>query len=281
MKIPLRIPFVSTLWVAILATSAGEAPASGPSPVASIMDTLVVPEFIPPVRAAPKQVPAMRIDAATTVPAANGKTLTILRGEASTLPDLPPKPEPTPVVRRPRTVDDELRATYRRRHSLNFGATVYDQRVSLVRWQHPDTGASYEALCGFDIGLIAGLGRFVRGGENYSVMLMCSRIDTTRPRKIPLPNMPALSAVTAGSITYLKGDPADTIGTAPVTLVKELIANEKSRLEIFQADLARHHAARAAWEKANPEPPRDETLWIRPHRGSRYLAEPKPEAGAR
>lgn len=281
MKNPLPTSIVAASLVATLAAYAGEALPSVAPPVARITDPLVVPEFIPPVRVAPKQVPSIRIDAATTVPSANGNTLTILRGEASSLPDLPPKSEPTPVIQRLRTVDDELRETFRRRHSLNFGATVYDHRVSLVRWQHPDTGEAYEALCGFDIGLIAGLGRFVRGGENYTVMLMHSRIDTTRPRKIPLPNVPAISKVTAGTITYLKGDPADAIGTGPVTLVNELIANESSRLGIFQADLARHHAARAAWEKANPEPPRDETLWIRPHRGSRYLANPNPETRTR
>jgi hypothetical protein len=64
-------------------------------------------------------------------------------------------------------------------------------------------------------------------------------------------------------------------------MIRELIANEKSRLEIFQADLERHRKARAAWEKANPVPPRDETFWIRPHRGSRYFAEPAPGARAR
>ncbi len=281
MKSLLRKLLVAASLGAASAATAGDPIASGMSPIASIPDSLAVREFTPPVPVVPKQVPAMRIDAATTVPAAHGKTLTILRGEASTLPDLPPKPEPKPVVQRPRTADDVARETYRRRHSLNFGATIYDRRASVIRWNHPDTNEPYEALCGFDIGLIAGLGRFVRGGENYSVMLMHSRIDTTRSRKIPLPNLPDLAAVTADSITYLKGDPADAIGTAPVTLVKELIANEKTRLQIFQADLASHQAARAAWEKAHPEPPRDETIWIRPHRGSRYLADPKPEARAR
>ena len=64
-------------------------------------------------------------------------------------------------------------------------------------------------------------------------------------------------------------------------MIRELIANEKSRLEIFQADLERHRKARAAWEKANPVPPRDETFWIRPHRGSRYLMETVPAENAR
>lgn len=255
------------------------APASPSSTLASIRHSLDVPEFTPPESAAPKQVPAMRIDAATTVPAANGKTLTILRGEASTLPDIPLPPESRPIVQRVRTPEDEAREKYRRRHTLLLGATVYDHRVSLVRWQHPDKPLeSYEALCGFDVGLLAGIGSFVRNGESYSVMLMHSHLDTTRLRKAGRANLPDLSSVAPNSIRFTKGDPADAIGTAPAVLVKELIANEKTRIQIFQADLARHHAARTAWEKANPEPPRDETIWIRPHRGSRYLADPKPEA---
>ncbi len=274
-----RLPLVTAfLAVFVPLRMHGEQLPGPPSALASIPDSLAVPEFTPPAPAAPKELPAMRIDAATTVPAAHGKTLTIIRGEASTLPNLPPKTEPKPVVQRQRTTDDLARETYRRRHFLNLGATVYDRRASVIRWNHPDTNEAYEALCGFDISLITGLGRFARGGENYSVMLIHTRIDTTRPRKFPLPNLPDLSSVTENSITYLKGDPSDAIGTAPVTLVKELITHEKTRLQIFQADLARHHAARAAWEKAHPEPPRDETIWIRPHRGSRYLADPKPEA---
>lgn len=281
MTLPLRKFLVAASLAAASAVIAGEALPSSQPTVASIPDSLAVAEFTPPAPIAPKEVPAMRIDAATTVRAANGKNLTILLGEASTLPDLPAKPESMPVVPRVRTADDAAREIFRRRHSLNFGATIYDRRASVVRWQHPDTGEAYEALCGFDIGLIAGLGRFVRGDENYSVMLMHSRIDTTRPRKVHLPNVANLAAVSADSITYLKGDPTDPIGIFPITLVKELIANEKSRLEIFQADLARHQSARVAWEKANPEPPRDETLWIRPHRGSRYLADPNPEGRTR
>lgn len=216
----------------------------------------------------------MRVDARTTVPASNGKTLTILRGEASTLPDIPPPPEPPPVVKRQRTAEELAREKYRRRHSIHLSATVYDHKVSVVRWQHPDTLSQYEAVCGFDVGLLAGIGRFTRDGENYDLMLMHSAIDTTRFRNAGIRRFPDHSAVEENSIRIFKGEPGDTVGTAPVTLIKELITNEKGRLKIFQADLARQQAARAAWDKVNPLPPRDETFWIRPHRGSRYLTQP-------
>ena len=223
----------------------------------------------------------MRVDATTTVPTDNGKTLTILRGEPSTLPDIPSPPEPPPVVKRERTADDLAREIYRRRHSIHLGATVYDHRVSAVRWLHPDTREPYEAICGFDVGLLAGIGRIARKGENYNVMLLHSGIDTKHPGNLGLRGFPEHSAVADGSIRFLKGEAGDPVGTAPIRLIKELLANEKTRLVIFQADLERHRRARAAWEKANPVPLREETFWIRPHRGSRYLAEPAPGTNAR
>ncbi len=223
----------------------------------------------------------MRIEAATAVSTANGRTLTILRGEPSRLPDIPPRPEPPLLVLRERTPEDLAREVYRRRHSIQLSATVYDRRVSIVRWQHPDTREPYEAICGFDVGLLAGIGRFVRNGENYNLMLLHTVIDTQRARNPGLRAFPDHSGVANGSIRFMKGDPENLLGATPIHLIEELLANEKTRLETFQADLERYRDARKAWEKANPVPPRDETFWIRPHRGSRYLAQLVPAKDAR
>ena len=51
--------------------------------------------FVPP--PPPKEVPPMRVDAATTRQLPTHQ-ITVLRGEASTLPDIPPPPEPKPFV---------------------------------------------------------------------------------------------------------------------------------------------------------------------------------------
>jgi hypothetical protein len=77
-------------------------------------------EFTPP--PPPKAVPAMQVEAATTRSLATHR-ITILRGEASTLPDIPPPPDPKPPVRG---------APGEPRYVLSFGATVYDHRVSQV-----------------------------------------------------------------------------------------------------------------------------------------------------
>ena len=246
-----------------------------------ITDSLAVPAFTPPAQIIPKEVPAMRIDAAVTVTGKSGRTLTVIRGEASTLPDIPEPPQPRPSVPRLRTEQDLEREAYHRRHTLQVGATVFDHRISVVHWRHPDTGEAYEAVCGFDLGLLAGTGRFVSGGEDYSLMLMHSNYSTRHLQHLTAGMFAKLPDVPADSITFLKGNPKDTGGTAPITLLKDLIISEKSRLITYREDRARHEQAAAEWEKANPVVPRDETIWLRPHRGSRYLANPNPEAVAR
>ena len=243
--------------------------------------SLEVPDFIPPAPPAVEKVPEMRVDSSITVPAGSSRTLTLLRGEASTLPDLPPPPVVQAREPRPLSPEEIARNIYHRRHSFNFGATVYDHRTSYVQWHHPDTGEFYEAVCGFDIGLLAGIGRFVRDGESYDFMLISSNIDTAAIRRIVRSYVPRFPDIPANSILILKGDRNDPVGIAPITLLKDLIACEKDRLVTYQEDRLRYQKAAAAWEKAHPVPPRDETFWFRPHRGSRYLADPKPEAAIR
>ena len=242
---------------------------------------LELPAFTPPAPPVEKKVPAMRVDSAVTVPAKNSRTLTIIRGEASTLPDIPIPPEAILPEPRKLTPEELARIADHRRHTLQIGATVFDHRLSVVHWRHPDTGESYEAVCGFDIGLTAGIGEFVRDGETYSVMLMHSNYDTTRFRNAAARMFPNLPEVPSDTIIFTKGNPNDTVGTAPITGLKDLITNEKSRLTTYQEHRTRYQEAAAAWEKAHPVAPRDETVWLRPHRGSRYLANPKPEAAAR
>lgn len=246
-----------------------------------IPHALDVPAFTPPVPPVEKKVPAMRVDSAVTVPTENTRTLTILRGEASTLPDLPPPVVSKPHVARDLTPEELEKQKLWRRQQLNLGVTIYDHRVSVIRWHHPDTREFYEVICGFDVGLLAGTGRFVHMGKSYTLMLMHSHVDTTAIRRHAPRWLPNFSAVVADSITVVKGDPLDPVGMAPVHVVRDVIASEKSRLIPYQAARREHQQAAAAWQKAHPVAPRDETFWFKPHRGSRYLANPKPEAAAK
>ena len=259
---------------------------SGFGKTAKLSDTRIphsldVPIFIPPAPPVEKKIPPMRVDAAVTVPTKSARALTILRAEASKLPDLPPPAVSTPSVARELTLEEIERQKVRRRHQLNLGATIYDHRVSVIRWQHPDTQESYEAICGFDVGLLAGVGGLVHKDESYTLMLMLSLVDTTAIRRWPARGLPDFSSVVANSIIVVKGNPLDPVGITPVGVVGDVIASEKSRLIPYQAARREHQRAAAEWQKAHPVVPRDETFWFKPHRGSRYLADPKPEAAKR
>jgi hypothetical protein len=234
-----------------------------------IPDTLEVPAFIPPAPAVEKQVPVMRVDSRTSAPSTNSHTLTLIRGEASTLPDIPVPLKSEDRKTHELTPEETARHTKERRHFIQLGATVFDHRISQVHWTHPDTGEVYEAMCGFHIGLLGGVGQFVRNGENYQLSMMISPADSRLPE------------VPADSITFLKGDPEDPAGAGPIHWLRDLIAAEKVRLIRYQQDRLACQKAAAAWEKAHPPVPRDETFWLRPHRGSRYLADPKPEAATK
>lgn len=239
---------------------------------ASIPHDLAVPEFTPPSPPVVKPVPVMRVDSAIIIPTKNSRTLTLLRGEASTLPDIPPPPPAAPPqAKRELTPEEVASNTYNRRHWLSVGATIYDHRTSAVHWYHPDTGEQYEAVCGFDLGLLGGTGGFIHNSESYSLMLMYSSLDSAVLRRFARNYVPALPEVMPDSILIVKGNPQDPIGTAPITVLRDVIASERARLVTYQAARERYQAASAAWHKANPPIPRDETYWIRPHRGSRYL----------
>ncbi len=244
-----------------------------------IPHSLEVPSFVPPAPPVEKSVPVMRIDSAVTVPAAKSRTVTILRGEASDLPDIP---EPVVVAPRPPrqlTPEDLARQAEERRRRLNFNAEVYENGVSIIRWQHPDNGEPYQATCGFDVNLLAGLGQFTSDGKIYQLSFIppgVRPITRSRFSKLPVPKPPEAAPDT---ITLTRGNPNDPAGTATAILLRDLIATEKPRLTAYQEQRAIYQQAAAAWEKAHPVPPRDETIWFRPHRGSRYLANPTPEKG--
>lgn len=242
----------------------------GPARATFIPSSLVVQPFAPPAPPAPKLLPSCRVDASVTVRAAGSSTLTLARGEASTAPDLPSPPPPQPL-REPKepTPEQTARRLWHLRHNLNLGATVYDHRVSVVQWTDPANGTAYEAVCGFDIGLLAGVGGFVHEGERYSLMLFHSNIDTTAARLPANRRLIQRPEVAEGEIIIRKGGQADALN--PASLAGKVIAAEKDRLVAFQAAREAYRKESAAWTAAHPPVPQDETFIFRPHRGSRYL----------
>lgn len=61
-----------------------------------IPSPLEAPVFNPPAPPVGKKFAPMRVDSSIIVPAGNFRTITLIRGEASTLPDIPVPPKPIP-----------------------------------------------------------------------------------------------------------------------------------------------------------------------------------------
>ena len=239
-----------------------------------VPDSLQVAAFIPPAPVQRKPLPDIRIDSSITLPSTSGTTLTLQRGADSTLPELPlpPPPELAKSAQAP-TPEQLARQIDHWRHSIRLGASVYDHKVSEVHWTDQETKTPYQAICGFDIGLIAGIGRFVRDGEEYSVDLVHSDFSSANSRH-PTRKIPQVSA---GQILIIQGDPKAFYATAPLYFIQDVIASERERLLIYQSTRIQQQREAAAWAKANPPVPHDETFIFRPHRGSRYLTNSQPD----
>ncbi len=94
---------------------------------------------------------------------------------------------------------------------------------------------------------------------------------------------PANPDIPDGKIHITQGNPNDVKATLPVRLIQEIIASEKEHLLAYQAARLKYQQESAAWAAAHPPEAQDVTYIFRPHRGSRYLANPQPESkeGAR
>ncbi len=247
-----------------------------------IPQPLEVKPFTPPPPPVVKRLPAVRLEAAATFQSKNARSLTLQRGILSTEPDLPPPPPALPYVKPHDSTPEEIaQRIWQHRHNFNFGATIYDHKISRVSWTDQESLVRYEAVCGFDIGLLAGVGRFIHNGENYSFFLMHSDFDTTWERRLSKRWHLEVPDVAPGEILITRGDDKDSSAIAPMTVIKEIIAAETPRLLGYQGARKTYFAASAAWYAAHPQIPRDETFILRPHRGSHYLPDAKSVKPAR
>lgn len=228
-------------------------------------------KFMPP--PPPKPVPAIQVEAATTRSLGTHR-ITVLRGKASTLPDIPPPPDPKPPVRG--TLGEP-------RFLLSFGATVYDHRVSQVKWLDPRTGKQFEAWCGWDWTLLSPMPRIDLGERVATTFLIASNIDTAAARRaaaragreFKLPPHPDLLE---GAFSITRGDPSDPEALKALSAIRDFYLKHQERLRQIRQAGEEYQAAAAAWHAAHPRKPESHTYWLKPHRGSRYL---KAQGGER
>ena len=184
-------------------------------------------------------------------------------------PDLP---APEPVSESP---SPPLEHSISQIVSINMGGIIYDHRVSVVHWQHPVSHQPYQAVLGFDIGLLTPIGQFIRNGVTHQSHLLFSNQDTHGPlaRRAATHRLPPIQVpeITADAYRIIEGDPTDLIGIQPLIALRDLYLAEKPRLQKLNTDLVEHQQDAKAWTDAHPTPIEAPVFWFKPHRNSRYL----------
>ncbi len=281
MKLKLLLSGVLMLALSVcLHAQEAQSPSKRVSTATFIPDTLEVPTFTPPTPVVQKRLPTIRVAASTTQRSLSGNKITLQRGEASTEPDLPLPPPPAPPAKtRVHTQEEIARNISHQRHNFNLGATIFDHQTSLINWTDPISLDRYEAVCGFDVGLLAGLGGFVYRGEDYSLFLMYSHCSTTEPVPYSKEILQEIPNIAPGEIRITTGNAKDLEAVAMLQTLAEVIRIEKPRLLLYQAAREKYEKTSSAWHAAHPPVLKDETFILRPHRGSRYLTNPSPEKG--
>ena len=233
-----------------------------------IPDSLEVPTFTPPPPAIPK-VPLTDAEVTLVLRDDSGLTTTLQRGQASMAPDLP---APTPVAE---TTSLPLEPPSEQIVSINMGGVIYDHRVSVVNWQHPVSRQPYQAVLGFDIGLLTPIGQFIHNGVTHHSQLLFYNHDTHGPlaRRAATHERPPIQVpeIAADAFLIIQGDPADLLGIQPLITLRDLYLAEKPRLQKLNTELSTYQQAAQAWADAHPAPVEAPVFWFKPHRNSRYL----------
>ena len=205
--------------------------------------------FTPP--PPPKEVPAMQVKDSTTADFGTHR-ITILRGEASTLPDIPEPPPP--VVPDP----DAPRRHFEPIQLLFVSGTSYGDTLSRVEIWNPKTKTRHTAWCGWDVSLVAPFHEIFHQGKPRCLLM---GIGVGVPRK----DHPT---VEAGAILVPDGD---EYTASVLTSLRDAYYQNLPKLLELKAARDQYQRDAEAWRAANPPRPQNHTIWLKPHRGSRYL----------
>lgn len=219
--------------------------------LAAAQETLPDPatvRFTPP--APPKEVPPLVVEDASVLHTPTHE-ITVLRADASTLPDVPPAPAParregrfivpleTPA--RPVTISGEA-----------YGPAL--SRIEII----PPGGKARVIWCGWDVSLLTELHEFEHEGLRYEIRFLPGVMKEI-PENAPAP---AARTSTAG----------DQKTASLLDALRGFRQQHLTRLKALRAARKQAAADAAAWQAAHPPVPQDHTIWLKPHRGSRCLA---------
>jgi hypothetical protein len=252
---------IKSLAQAVVCATPWLLPFAGGQEVTDDAPPLPTLKFIPP--PPPKEVPPMVVMASSVVKSPTHQ-MTLIRGDASTLPDLPPPPIPRPSMPGPEGKPSFI---------VSIGATVYDHRLSQVKWTNPETKESFEAWCAWDFTLLSPISQIAIDGEMNSFFLSADSIDTAGKQhrlddELEIPPHPVLAV---DSFVITAGDPKNTAAGKLLTSLRDYFLRHQSRLVLLQKAQEEYQTTAAAWHAAHPPKPENHTFWLKPHRGSRYL----------
>lgn len=206
----------------------------------------------------------MKIEGATT---AHFPThdVTILRGEASTAPDLP-----EPLAEQSHTAPSNSEKTGSSQEVVNpipqISITVHpwNGQSCQVEIFKPHTQTNHVAWCAWDVSLLVPIHEISLQGKTHALSMMTGLSADTETDQSKKP------ILKPGSIMALDGDDFTS-----ELLVAMREVHDKQFDQLVEQRAAREKAARdaEAWSRSHPAVPQDQTIWIRPHRGSRYLEE--------
>jgi hypothetical protein len=205
--------------------------------------------FTPP--PPPKELPAMEVKDSNTVHFGTHQ-ITILRGESSTLPDIP---EPPPVEKTTRVEQVPLVAS---RPVRFISGKSFGKDLSRVEVWNPGTQTRHIGWCGWDISLSAPFHEITHQGETRLMFVGISTYVATSDHP----------EVEAGSILVPDGD---TFTASVLTSMRDVHFQNLPKLLELRTAQEQFQKDSAAWHAANPPRPQNHTIWIKPHRGSRYL----------
>ena len=188
-------------------------------------------------------------------------------------PVLPVRPTPTPApepVLTPEQQQAELLREQKEWKSVGFEATVYDHRVTEVKWGNQ---GQYRAYSNIDFGQFYSLLEVETDTTVYSLFYLLfdssSEWDPDTASRLP-----ANSAFTSGSFSYI----VDTTCTPPpaedLAWLDKIHQYYNANSTQLAADYKKRVAEQEAldqWNKAHPPLPKDTVINFWPIKGSAYL----------
>ncbi len=241
-------PFILCLLLLGVAILSAETPPEDSQNAVGLPDPASI-RFTPP--PPPKELPPIEVKGSTVADFGTHR-VTILRGEPSTLPDIP---EPPPLAEQSREAPQE---PVEPSHLLLISGSTYGDALSRIEIWNPASRTRHIAWCGWDVSLIAPFHEVIHDGKSHFLLM---GIGPGEPRE----DMPE---VQPGSILIPDGD---EYTAAILTTLRDACHENLPKLRELKAAREKYQQDAEAWRAANPPRPQNHTIWLKPHRGSRYL----------